>query len=110
MGKLTIARLQVELDTPLRLGRTASNFGDLVFEAIRQIDTCPGLRPSYRILDGLAHALNQTRNRVASPPAFHVYVELYLGKDGIIDRLECRGEDREHDRHRLRILARHDLE
>src|SRR4051812_27750673 len=80
MGKLTVARLQVELDAPLRLGRTASNLGDLVFEAIRQIDTRPGLRPSYRILDRLTCALNQTRNGVPSPSPFHVHVhvEVYL--------------------------------
>src|SRR5580692_6196990 len=34
MGELTIARLQIELDLSLCLGRTASNLGDLVFEAV----------------------------------------------------------------------------
>jgi hypothetical protein len=87
MGELTIARLQVELDSSLCLGRTATNLGDLVFEAVRQVDARPGLRPGYRILDRLALALNQISNGVSSPATFHVHVEVNLGKDRIIDLL-----------------------
>src|SRR5581483_1234232 len=110
MGKLTIARLQVEFDAALCLGGTASNFGDLVFKAIWQINTRPRLSPSDWILDRLTQALNQTRDRVPSLAAFHVHLELYLGEDRIVDFLECRRKDSEHRRHRLRILPRHNLE
>src|SRR5436190_11031219 len=93
MGELTIACLQVELDFSLCLGGTASNLGDLVFEAVRQIDACPGLRPGYRILDRLAHALNKTSNGISPRPSFHVHLKIYLGEDRLIDLLKGRGED-----------------
>src|SRR5687768_10076801 len=108
--ELPVAGLQIEDDVALRLGGAASDLGDLEFEAGRQIDTRPGLCPSYRVLDGLAAALDQARHDVTALARFHVHVEVDLGEDRIIDFHECREVDGEHCRHRIRILACHDLE
>src|SRR5260370_26768077 len=76
--KLPVAGLQIELYVSLRRRRAAANFGNFVFEAVRQVDTRPVLLSSHRILDRLPLALDPNKNQVSAPASLRIHLELYL--------------------------------
>src|SRR5262249_49273271 len=97
-------------DISPRLGGATSDLRNLVFEAMRDIDTHPVLRPRYRVLDRLAIAFDQTGHANPSLTLLAIHLELDRRNDRIKDFLESREVDGKHCRHRIRILARHDFE
>src|SRR2546425_772636 len=56
--ELPVTGLQIEFDVSLGLCRAAADLGDLVFKAMRQVNSCPVFGSRNRVLDGLTTGLN----------------------------------------------------
>ena len=86
--ELRVARLQIEHDVALRLGRAAADLGDLVFEAVRQIDARPVSAPVTGFLIGSPWLSTTPLNAISSLAGLDVHLEFDRREDRVVDFLD----------------------
>src|SRR5688572_20076446 len=91
--KMCMRILEVELNRPGCLRKTAAHFGKQVFETAWQIDANPMGLARHRIQDGFPTALDQTLNTDLRLSLIDINLKVDFGKHRIVDLGKRGGKD-----------------
>src|SRR5579863_5393782 len=110
LRELRVSPLEIQRDVPLRAAVTGADFGKLVFEAVRQVDSNAMLVARHRIADRFADDVEYALDMNPAASGIDIDIEVDLRKDRIECLLERRCEYGEHGGERLGVLPRHDFQ
>jgi hypothetical protein len=108
--ELSVCVPHVDLHTAMSGAGSGTDLSDLILESMRQLDSSAMFRAGDGIPNGLRIGSRNVSDVHMGFAGTHIDRDIDRSKDGLVNLLECRSEDSEHGRKRIRILPRHDLE